>query len=306
MLCLFLLCPAFSGQAGTQLKDSPLLALLPDGQELRGWAKDGEPQFFQGKDLFIYIDGGAEIYFEYGFRRVIVQDYRNAAGSRLSLEIFEMESTDSAYGMFTFKRSPRGEAVALGDECQLADYYLNLCKGRYLVTITSLDQEAAAKEGLTALARLAEKKLSERGQRPGLTSLLPEEDQQPQSIRFFKGPLALYNSYPFFREDVFAFQAGIMGEYANGCSLFLFEYDAEESAGRRFSEARRKFSAEPKYRNIQWDGELLNAKDDRGRTILARRSGRHIVLLLGENNPETAETLLTRVEKRLTAQKEER
>jgi hypothetical protein len=305
VLCLSLLCPALSGRAGTQLKDSPLLALLPDGPELRGWAKDGDPQFFEGKDLFIYIDGGAEIYFEYGFRRVIVQDYRNDAGSRLSIEIFEMESTDSAYGMFTFKRSPRGEAVALGDECQLADYYLNLCKGRYLVTITSLDQEAAAKEGLAGLARLVEKKLSERGQSPGLISLLPEGDQQPQSIRFFKGPLALYNSYPFFREDVLAFQSGIKGEYANGCSLFLFEYGAHEAADRRFIEARRKASAEPKYRNIEWDGELLKAQDERGRTILAKVSGRYIVLVLAGSPPETAERLLARAEKRLAAKKEE-
>ena len=80
--------PAFSGQASTRLNQSPLSTLLPEGPELRCWTKDGDHQSFEGEDLFIYIDGGAEIYFEYGFRRVIVQDYRNDAGSRLSLEIF--------------------------------------------------------------------------------------------------------------------------------------------------------------------------------------------------------------------------
>ena len=294
-----MLCLGSAGQAQDPPKEHLLSSLLPDGPELEGWAKEGDHQFFEGDDLFIYIDGGAEIYFEYGFGRVIVQDYKKGTGSRLSLEIFEMESPEAAYGMFTFKSSPRGEPVVLGDEGQLADYYLNFWKGRYLITITGLDPEASAKEDLVSLARLVDKKLEQRGQRPGLVSELPEDGLKPNSLRFFKGPLALYNSYPFFREDVFAFQSGIKGEYANGSTLFLFEYSTDKAAGRRFSEARSRFSAEPKYRNIQWDGELLVVQDEKGRAIYARLSGRFILIVLGNNHRETAEILITRTEKHL-------
>jgi hypothetical protein len=35
------------------------------------------------------------------------------------------------------------------------------------------------------------------------------------------GPIALYNSYPFFREDVFAFKRGIGGRYEKGGSLYI-------------------------------------------------------------------------------------
>ena len=51
---------------------------LPADNAAAGWAKDGAPQEFEGEDLYTYIDGGAEIYQEYGFRRVIVQDYEDA------------------------------------------------------------------------------------------------------------------------------------------------------------------------------------------------------------------------------------
>jgi len=236
---------------------------------------------------------------------VIVQDYKNSAGSRLSLEVFEMNSPESAYGMFTFKSSLRGEAVDLGDDCQLADYYLNLRKGRYLVTVTGLDQESTPRDGLVHLAGIVGSKIGEQARSPSLVSLLPEEDLEPQSLKFFKGPLALYNSYPFFKEDVFEFQAGIKADYTNGCALFLFEYASRQTAGSRFSEARQKFSAEPKYGNIQWDGKQFKAHDEKGMTILARLSGRYIVLVLGEFPREKAEALLTRAEKRLAAQKEE-
>ncbi|MCK7482485.1 MAG: hypothetical protein M0C28_39200 [Candidatus Moduliflexus flocculans] len=59
----------------------PLRAYLPSDGAAPGWTQDGEPQEFEGEDLYTYIDGGAEIYQEYGFRRVVVQDYRNAGGS---------------------------------------------------------------------------------------------------------------------------------------------------------------------------------------------------------------------------------
>jgi hypothetical protein len=301
-----LLCPAFAPRAEIQDQERNLLSLLPEGPELRGWAREGEPQSFRGEDLFTYIDGGAEIYFEYGFGRVIVQDYRNEAGHRLNLEIFEMESPEAAYGMFTFKIGPRGEAVVLGDECQLADYYLNLCQGRYLITITGLEAEAAAGEGLVALARLVEGKLGERGKRPSLVSVLPGEGLKPWSLKLFRGPLALYNTHPFFKEDVFSFRKGIKGEYADGGTLFLFEYDTNGAAEGRFFEVRRKFAAEPRYRDLRWDGDLFAARDEKGWAIFARLSGRFIVLVLNDDDRDAAENLMARLEKRLMTRKEDR
>ncbi|MCK7579399.1 MAG: hypothetical protein MZV65_29205 [Chromatiales bacterium] len=50
-----------------------------------GWRPDGDIQRYAGEDLFVYIDGGAEIYHEYGFRRVVARDYRNAAGKSVTL-----------------------------------------------------------------------------------------------------------------------------------------------------------------------------------------------------------------------------
>jgi len=282
------------------------LTLLPDGPELGSWQKEGDQQSFDGEDLFVYIDGGAEVYFEYGFERVIVQDYKDESGARASLEIFEMKSAESAYGIFTFKSSSRGEAVALGDEGQLADYYLNFWKGRYLVTITGLDQDSAARPALMTLARLVEKRVARRGQRPELASLLPQEELEPQSLKLFKGPLALYNTYPFFREDVFAFQMGIKGSYTTGCSLFLFAYADEGTANIRFSEVRRRLLAEPRYGDVRWAGGRLTALDDRGRPLLAGQLKRYIVVVLGDGHRQTAEALLGRAEKRLAKEKEER
>jgi hypothetical protein len=280
--------------------------VLPDGTELSGLRKDGEYQSFHGEDLFTYIDGGAEVYFEYGFKGVIVQDYRRESAGRVSLEIFEMESAESAFGMFTFKCAPRGEVLDLGDGGQLADYYLNFWKGSYLVTITGLDPGSTLRGTLLDLARLVEKRLPGRGEHPLLVSLLPEEGRETQGLKFFKGPIALYNSYPFFREDVFAFERGIGAQYRTGASLYLFEYPDGRTAQARFEEAWAKFSAEPRYKNVRREGEGLSARDSRERRLLAARTKSYIIIALGDGDGRAAQELLAWAWKRLAADKEGR
>jgi hypothetical protein len=272
----------------TQIPDSSLRTFLPGEEELAGWTREGEPQGFEGEDLFTYIDGGAEIYFEYGFERVIVQDYRNEAGSRLSLEIFEMDSPDSAYGIYTFKTSRHGESFPLGDECQLADYYLNLRKGPYLVTITGLDLRADAKESLLLLARTIEPRIGPSTAPPILVSRLPAEGLESQSIKYFMGPLALYNSYPFHRKDIFAFSAGVKGEYVRGYSLYIFEYPDGASARRRFAEAGRSFEQSDRYAGFAEEPGFFRAEDDKGGHVFAAARGRHILLLVGALDEESA------------------
>ena len=133
--------------AGGRAVQDDLRALLPAGGEAKGWVKDGDPQEFVGEDLYTYIDGGAEIYQEYGFRRVVVQDYENASGKSVSLEIFDMENPAAAFGIFSFKRSGQGKGVAVGAGAELEDYYLNFWKGRFLVTLTGFDDSAANDRG---------------------------------------------------------------------------------------------------------------------------------------------------------------
>ena len=59
---------------------------LPSAEEAGEWASEGSPAEYAGEDLYLYIDGGAEIYREYGFETVLVQDYVAGTGARLSLD----------------------------------------------------------------------------------------------------------------------------------------------------------------------------------------------------------------------------
>jgi hypothetical protein len=219
---------------------------------------------------------------------VLVQDYRTDAGSRISLEIFEMDAPDSAYGIYTFKRSGRGEPVSLDDDCQLADYYLNLRKGPYLVTITGLDLGDDAKKEILLLARTIAPRIGPPADRPALVFRLPAEGLETQSIKYFKGPLSLYNSYPFFQNDVFAFSAGVKGEYTQGYSLYIFEYPDAPAAQLRFSKAGKSFEQNERYKNFAEKQGVYQLKDDRNNRVFATTKGKYVILLVGQENEASA------------------
>jgi hypothetical protein len=47
--------------------------VLPGDEFFPGWKRDGKPSVFIKADLFNHIDGGADLFLEFGFERTLVQ-----------------------------------------------------------------------------------------------------------------------------------------------------------------------------------------------------------------------------------------
>jgi hypothetical protein len=270
-----------AGQSAPNVSD--LRSYIPSGQEAGEWTIDGPPQEFKGEDLYLYIDGGAEIYREYGFAEVLVQDYKDREGKRLSLEIFRMTSPESAYGMYTFKRSPRGASVDAGAEGQLDDYYLNFWKGDFLVTLTGPDGSPAARRGLLDLARAVAGKIKGPSAPALLVSALPQQGLSKTSVRYFKGYLGFMNNYPSLGKEAFQFQEGVRGDYSSDGSLFIFKYSSEGSSRQVFLRVEKALKEDPKSREFKsGEGLSLQVIDDRGK-LLSVQAVRDLLLLCIED-----------------------
>jgi len=218
----------------------PLERLLPAGAKVRGWSRDGALQEFAGKDLYTYMDGGADIYQEYGFVRAIVQDFKDAEGRSISLEIFEMADPMAALGMFTVKRSGKGEAVDLGSGGELEDYYLNFWKGPYLVTMTGFDGTAETVAGLRRIAAAVEAGIAaERG--PSVwTDRFPKDGLRAQSAKYLRGFLGLNTVYPFPAVQGLSFEDALAADYKDGSTLVIFRcrtFGAWQASCRALSES---------------------------------------------------------------------
>ncbi len=267
-----------------------LAALVPGSADAAGWNPDGPPRKYAGEDLYAYVNGGAEIFQEYGFVEVIVQDYLGRAGRTISLEIYEMKSPDSAYGIYSFRRSASGMDIEWepGSEAQLSDYYLNLWKGRYHATLTGFGEDAATREGLVGLGRAVSGKIHETASRPSLLAYLDRQPGKNASIKYFRGNLGFYNLYALDPASIFAVREGARAEYDDGRLVFILKYDAGSEAEAVYKQARENFSKNPKYRLFRVLAENLFAmQDGAGRTVTVSPFQAVIFLAVGFD-PDTA------------------
>ena len=288
LLALLLICGAAAAAA---CQEGSLKAYLPGGSAVPGWAKDGEPQENEGEDLYTYIDGGAEIYQEYGFSRVALQDYKNAAGKSASLEVFEMRTPAAAFGMFTFKRSGSGKAVSLGAGAELESYYLNFWKGRFLVTLTGFDDSRETVNGLLAIGAAVDARLPGGGGEPPLVGALPADGLRPGSVRYFRGLLGLNNVYPFYTARGLGFAEGARGLYAEDTALVLLDYASEGARREAWTELRAFLEGSERFARVGTEPtEHLLFQDGKGRFVAFGEVGTR--LIVGVSSSATAALLI--------------
>ncbi len=277
-----------------------LSRFLPEDVEIGTWKRQRTVQHYAGEDLFEYIDGGAEIYHEYGFKQVVVQDYVSAEGKSLSVEIFEMMSPDSAYGMYAFKTNARDKAIPLGNEGRLADYYLNFWKGPFLVTLTGFDETGETVKGLLAMAHAVDSKLVkvEKGKKPLMVSLLPSENLEAGSLKYFKGLLGLRSSHPFFSLEIVGFEEGIKGDYADGLSLFIIRFGEEDECRKSFRRLREEYEkivGDEEYK----DRDIFLAEDSRSRRFFVSLIKNYLFIGIGDVGRPKADTILRTLEEKI-------
>ena len=281
-----------------EIKPSPPLqkleVFLPDKGELQNWKAENPPQIYKGEDLYLYIDGGAEIYHEYGFKQVLIQDYKSAAGKSLTLEIFEMANPECAFGIYTFKSSGKGKAIAVGQDGQLEEYYLNFWKGSFLVTLTGFDSRPEVIRGLLLIAKSVEAKIKTQGRRLSLVEIFPKEWLPISRLIYLKGVLGLNNNYSFFARDVFRFKEAVVGGIHGGQSkIFIFRYSSQEECRQRFQEVKAAFEKNPAYKNFKTvRPDLFKTTDDKGMTIFGQLVADCIALVLTKESEKSAAEIL--------------
>ena len=275
-------------------ESNPFLELLPQAGDAGTWKPEDEPQHVEGEDLFLLINGGAEIYHEYGFTQAVVQSYIDDQDRSLNLEIYEMSDPSSAYGIYTFKRGAAGESVEMGDEATLQDYYLNVWKGNVLITVVGFDTEKETREGLKALAKSVADKVTASSSKPSLLALLPQEGLNPASVKYMKGGQALFNAHEFAKGNIFGVQEGVTAELG-GDEVFIFGYGNEAEAKEWLGKAWEQLSLQEGYQTVESKDSEFSAVDSEGSQLRATAADRYILLAVGETSTATLETLLDRV-----------
>ena len=154
-----LLIPAHPAGAGEGRSPAALSDLFPDAEK---FIPDGNPTLADNEeDLFAAINGGAELYIRHGFSRAAFQTFKTKKGAAFNLDIIEMKNPGAAKAIHAARTAHSNNAVDIGEEGILEDYYLMFRQGRFCVTLTALDSKSENAAILAEAARQIASKITE-------------------------------------------------------------------------------------------------------------------------------------------------
>lgn len=183
--------PITTGALPMQNTNSDLAGFLPDN--LEGWAVAGKDSIYNRKNLYDYIDGGAELYLSYGFKELISRIYTAPGQPDILLDLFDMGTSQNAYGVFSHSRET--EDSTFGQGSQYTPGLLLFWKDHYLVSILAIPETEESKKAVFSLARQIEAAIETEGPPPEILDLLPQESLVKESIRYFHHYIWLNSHY---------------------------------------------------------------------------------------------------------------
>ncbi len=238
-----------------------LSKLLPD--KIEKWQLKGKPEVYTGDDLFLYINGGADIYQEYGFEEVISSEYEQEGAGRISVEIYKMNNPQSAFGIFTFKTGGKWDKTNNGNLYSSADYYLNILLGNNLVTITSIDINEETGKGIEAIREELERRIISSVSFPEIVKIIDPEKYK--SRVYFKGDLGLMNIYNLFssKSEILHGASGT----TNDSIIFVLEFKKGADPRKNSDRFVTLFKAEKRYSDFTIRGKSISFIDRDKKTI---------------------------------------
>jgi len=189
---------------------------LPDLDKLPEWEKDGPVQRFGPEGLYNHINGGAELFLEFGFRECLVQSYRKA-DQEIGLEVYRMDNPTAALGIYLMKCGRETPITELPARNSSGLYQFTILKHDCFFQVNNFSGEAGNHQ---AMIYLAQAWLAAQPDAPpnDIFIRLPEENLVPGSRRIFRGPFGLQPLYTFGTGDILSQKNelfGISGEYTN-------------------------------------------------------------------------------------------
>jgi hypothetical protein len=185
---------------------------VPDQLD-ENWTLQKPVRKFVAEQLFSHINGGAELFLEYGFTKLIVYRYMYENIS-LELEIYEMENANAALGIYLSKTGRETPQEELSVRNTVNQYQLVFTCGRYFIMVNNFSGNRQLAPLMTQLSKIIIDQIKIL-KNENLLSFLPEKNIIEDSQTIFRGPYGLQSVYTFGKGDVLCLKGKIFGVAAN-------------------------------------------------------------------------------------------
>jgi hypothetical protein len=219
-------------------------------ENIDGW-KILTDRTFNNETLYNYINGGAELFLSFGFTKVINRIYSRDNQPDLMIDIFYMNTSYDAFGVFSFSSGKIENNF--GQQSQESNGAIIFWKNNFYVSIISNTETEESKKTIIKIAKLIEKSIAETGLLPEIIKYLPTEQLDKNSIRYFRHYVWLNAHFFISNENILNIDQNtqavlsLYNEKDNKPVLLVIKY----SNNRKAVDAKEKFikNYNPKLKN---------------------------------------------------------
>jgi hypothetical protein len=276
--------------------------------QVEGWKSEEKDAEYTSKSLFDYIDGAAELYRTYGFRHLRVRRLEKEKQPPIVIELYEMGSSEDAFGVFSFER--QDEPAGIGQGSEFGGGLLRFWKERYFVSIYA-DGEGVPDSTLIQVGKATAKGIPSDGGEPMVISLIPgtERGLVGKSVRYLKSHVLLNQRFFVSHQNILNLNRdseAVLAQYVRGGQkvhfLLLGYPDADKAL-----EAYRGFVA-AYLPDGRADGRADAGAESRIRTedqkwTIARRWNEFVLIVFGSPTEDDADLLIKGTEQKLSGTK---
>ncbi len=255
------------------------------------WAAEPKDSIYDKETIFSYIDGAGEVFRAYNMRKCLSRRYTSPNRPPIVLDIFDMGSSEDAFGVYTHDQE--GKHVDVGQGGLYRPGWLSFWKDRFFVSIYMEEETAAAAEAVSELAKVVASHIKDQGPKPGILLKLPPKGLQPNSIRYLHHYVLL--NYHFYLSDENILNLGsdtdaVLAVYQRGgkrAHLLLADYPNLEKAAEAHKSFLRHYLPEAEQTGVV----LL----EDGKWCAAVLKGKHLMVVLEADSRPLAKDLLGEV-----------
>ncbi len=247
-----------------------------------GWTAPEPARVAVGDELFDLIDGGAELYHEYGFKRAASWQLETASRSSIQVEVYEMNDAPAAYGVFSLMQTGKFTRGSLGQGSLRFGYYTAFWSGPYYASVTGARADAATQAEVDRLAA-------------ALAALLPRDEAQPdwfarlpaaelQERKYFRGRIALSNISAGPAADLVEGREGLFATYP-GAQLLLFHFATPADAAAQLGKAAQSATQNADLGKTTATAGAFSCLADSGARLSGFVVGTELVLISSSDEP---------------------
>jgi len=265
--------------------------------EAGGWKWDGKELKYDSRTLFKYIDGAAELYLAYGFENLTVRRFEKSNQPPLIIELYDMGSSEGAYGVFSYEQ--QDEETGIGQGSEFGGGLLRFWKGNYFVSIYAEGEGAEVESGILKMGRAAADSISTQGPEPKLVGFIPGKDfgLVDKSIRFLKSHVLLNQRFFISHQNILNLNPkteAILAQYLRDkqkTQLLLIRYPNLKEAGDAYQNFMKAYLSDAQGKD--------RLKTEDGKWTIAQQKNEFVIIVFGAPKEAEGEALLKATEKKI-------